>query len=95
VYATQTESCLPIHLEKALGNPNECDCDVLVLSYKQSCQAFSLRHVKYINGYSLTWPAGRNLLWQVVNPSRHAYPQVSFQRKEILILNNCVYVSAN
>ena len=73
VYAIQTESCLPIHLEKALGNPTECDCDVLVLSYKKSCQAISLRHVKYINAHSLTWPAGRNLLWKVAKSWRTQY----------------------
>ena len=73
---------LPIHLEKALANPNECDCDVLVLSYKQNCQAFSLRHVKYINGYPLTWPAGQNLLWQVVNPSRHHTHRYCFKEKK-------------
>jgi len=74
VYATQTESCLPIHLEKALGGPDECDCDVLVLSYKQSCQAFSLRHVKYINVSSLTWPAEQNLLWLTpVTTHTHRY----------------------
>ena len=70
VYAIQTESCLPIHLKKALGNPDECNCDVLVLSYKQSCTAVSLRHIKYINGSSLSWPEGRNLMWQVAK-SRH------------------------
>ena len=70
VYTIQTESCLPIHFKKALGNPDECNCDVLVLSYKQSCTAVSLHHVFYINGSSLSWPEGRNLLWQVAK-SRH------------------------
>ena len=70
LYAIQTERCLPIHLKKALGNPNECNCDVLVLSYKHRCKAVFPRHVKYINGYSLSWPEGRNLLWQVAK-SRH------------------------
>ena len=65
VYSIQTESCLPIfHLKKALGNPDECNCDVLVLSYKQSCTAVSLHHVFYINGSSLSWP-GRNKLWHM------------------------------
>ena len=85
VYAIQTESCLPIHLEKALGNPTECDCDVLVLSYNQSCQAFFLRHVKYINGYSLTWPAGRNLLWQVAKSWRTRYLYYIFVDDDIVL----------
>ena len=47
LYAIQAENCLPIHLKKALGNPDECDCDVLVLNYKQSCTAVSQHRVLY------------------------------------------------
>ena len=85
LYAIQTESCLPIHLKKALGNPNECDCDVLVLSYKKSCQAISLRHVKYINAHSLTWSAGRNLLWQVAKSWRTQYLYYIFMDDDIIL----------
>ena len=73
VYATQTESCLPIHLQEALGNPHESNCDVLVLSYKQSCKNLFLHHVKYIKGYSLSWAEGRNLLWRVAKSYHTQY----------------------
>ena len=85
LYAIQTESCLPIHLKKALGNPNECDCDVLVLSYKKSCQAIFLRHVKYINAHSLTCSAGRNLLWQVAKGWRTKYLYYIFMDDDIFL----------
>ena len=85
LYAIQTESCLPIHLKKALGNPDECDCDVLVLSYKQSCAADLLRHVFYINGHSLSWPEGRNLLWQVAKSWNIQYLYYIFMDDDIVL----------
>ena len=85
VYAIQTESCLPIHLKKALGNPDDCNCDVLVLSYKQSCTADLLHHVKYINGYSLSWPEGRNLLWQVAKSWNIQYLYYIFVDDDIVL----------
>ena len=86
LYAIQAENCLPIHLKKALGNPDECDCDVLVLSYKQSCTAVSLHHVKYINGYTLSWAEGRNLLWQVAKSWHTKYLYYIFMEDDIVLI---------
>ena len=85
VYAIQTESCLPIHLKKALSNPDECNCNVLVLFYKQSCTAVIPRHIKYINGRSLTWPEGRNLLWQVAKSQHMQYLYYIFIDDDIVL----------
>ena len=63
LYLTQTEECLPQQLRKALGDPAVCQCDVAVLSYKESCTDSSLPHVRYIFNQSTTWTTGRNLLF--------------------------------
>lgn len=69
LYTVQTESCLPDHLSsaEALGNASACQCDVLVLSYKTECirNAPTSSHIEYLFVPSITWTAGRNLLYQV------------------------------
>ncbi len=61
LYLTQTEECLPGHLRSALGNSSACQCDVVVLSYKNVCKDSSLPHVRYLFNRSTTWTTGRNL----------------------------------
>ncbi len=63
LYLTQTEECLPGHLRSALGNSSACQCDVIVLSYKNVCNDSTLPHVKYLFNRSTTWTTGRNLLF--------------------------------
>ena len=67
LYLTQTEKCLPKYLKspKVIGNRTACQCDVLVLSYKEECKDTSLPHVKYIFQPSTTWTSGRNLLYKI------------------------------
>ena len=65
LYLTQTEKCLPKYFKshKVIGDTTACQCDVLVLSYKEECKDTSLSHVKYIFQPSTTWTTGRNLLY--------------------------------
>ena len=73
LYLVQTESCLPGHLRSVdvLGNASFCQCDILVLSYKQPCNdTLSLPHVEYIFNSSTTWTAGRNLLFEIAMQRR-------------------------
>ena len=63
LYLLQTEECLPSHLRRALGDSSACQCDVVVLSYRRSCSDTSLSHVKYLFNSTVTWAAGRNLLF--------------------------------
>ena len=65
LYLTQTEKCLPDFLNhhELLGDTTACQCDVLVLSFKEECKDTSLPHVKYIFQTSTTWTTGRNLLY--------------------------------
>ena len=67
LYLTQTENCLPEYLlsPEVIGNTTACQCDVLVLSYKEPCKDTSLPHVKYIFQPSSTWTTGRNLLYEI------------------------------
>ena len=65
LYLTQTEKCLPKYLKspEVIGDTTACQCDVLVLSYKEECKDTSMPHVKYIFQPSTTWTTGRNLLY--------------------------------
>ena len=65
LYLTQTEKCLPKFLQspEVIGDTAACQCDVLVLSYKEECKDTPLPHVKYIFHPSTTWNTGRNLLY--------------------------------
>ena len=66
-YLTMTENCLPNHLasSRAFANATACDCEVMVLSFKQPCNDASLQHIKYIFNSSTSWAAGRNLLYKL------------------------------
>ena len=70
-YLVETESCLPRHLNttETIGNDSTCQCDILVLSFKSACNISGPPHIKYIFNSSLTWAAGRNLLYEVARRS--------------------------
>ena len=58
LYLVQTESCLPKHLNSAdgIGDTNICQCDVVVLSYKQQCNEIKPpEHVEYLFNLSASW----------------------------------------
>lgn len=65
LYLVQTEKCLPSYLKspEVIGNSTACQCDVLVLNYKEECNDTSLPHVKYIFHPNTTWTTGRNFLY--------------------------------
>ena len=63
LYLVQTEECLPTHLRSALGNLSACQCDVVVLSYRNICNDTSLPHVTYDFKPNTTWTTGRNWLY--------------------------------
>ena len=77
LYLVQTESCLPDHLDsvETIGNTSACQCDVLVLSYKQICSVTPPPHIEYLFNSSTTWTAGRNLLFEVARRrgKKHLY----------------------
>ena len=89
LYLVQTESCLPGHLRSvdALGNASFCQCDILVLSYKQPCNdTLSLPHVEYIFNSSTTWTTGRNLLFEIAMQRRGTYLYYIFIDDDIVLV---------
>ena len=93
LYLLQTESCLPDSLRsfKTFGNSTACHCDVLVLSYKQSCVDTPPAHVEYISASSPTsWSEGRNLLFGVAMKRSKEYLYYIFMDDDIILqtINN-------
>ena len=89
VYLVQTESCLPKYLAspEVIGNPSNCNCDVLVLNYKKKCNDTSLPHVEYVFNSSTTWTTGRNLLYELVMRRDETYHYYVFMDDDIELIN--------
>ena len=88
LYLLQTESCLPDSLRsiKAFGNSTACHCDVLVLSYKLTCDDTPPAHVEYISASSPTsWSEGRNLLLGVAMRRSEKYLYYTFMDDDIIL----------
>ena len=85
LYLTQTERCLPEYLKslEVIGNTTACQCDVLVLSYKEECNYTSLSHVKYIFRPSMTWTTGRNLLYYTAKARDKFYHYYIFMDDDV------------
>jgi len=46
-----------------IGDSKTCNCDVIVLSYKEECQDEKPSHISYVFAKESTWTTGRNLLF--------------------------------
>ena len=90
VYLVQTESCLPKYLAspEVIGNSSNCNCDVLVLNYKERCNDTSLTHVEYIFNASTTWTTGRNLLYELAMKRDEKYHYYIFMDDDIELITN-------
>ncbi len=87
LYLVQTESCLPDHLKavEAFGNALACQCDVLVLGYKQVCRDTALHNVEYLFNSSTTWTTGRNLLHEAAMRRSQKYLYYIFMDDDIVL----------
>ena len=87
-YLTQTESCLYEYLQapQQLGNSTNCQCEVLVLSYKKVCKDTSLPHVEYIFDADSTWTTGRNLLYRTIMKREQKYLYYTFFDDDIQLI---------
>ena len=68
VYLVQTEQCIPEKLKRneSFGSPDECMCDVIVLSFKEKCLDSVPSHMEHIYSKTATsLNAGRNTLYKV------------------------------
>ncbi len=88
LYLVQTEACLPDRLGSvdALGNPLACNCDVLVLGYKEACNDTSLPHVHYLFNSSTTWSSGRNQLYESAMKRSETYLYYIFMDDDIVLV---------
>ena len=86
-YLTQTEGCLNDYLKstEVWGDPSSCQCDVLVLSYKQKCTDKSKPHIQYIFNSSTTWTTGRNLLYETIISRERDYLYYTFLDDDIVL----------
>ena len=88
LYLLQTESCLHDSLRSAgaFGSATACDCDVVVLSYKQTCNDPPPAHVEYISASSPTsWNEGRNLLYGIAMKRKEKYLYYIFMDGDIIL----------
>ena len=87
LYLVQTESCLPNRLKSSdtIGNASACQCDVLVLSYKQSCKEKPPEHVTYLFNSSASWNVGRNLLFEAARKRDKKYLYYTFMDDDIAL----------
>ena len=66
IYLTQTKQCLsPMKASSGqIGDPETCNCDVIVLSYERRCQEETTAlHISYMFDPNTTWYSGRNVLF--------------------------------
>ena len=56
-----------------IGDSKTCNCDVIVLSYKEECQDEKPSHISYVFANESTWTTGRNLLYFVAIGRLHHY----------------------
>ena len=79
IYLTETEQCLPPNLATSsqIGDPETCDCDVIVLSFRTRCREDNQpTHVSYLFDPNTGWASGRNLLFFAAldrKPGYHYY----------------------
>ena len=87
LYLVQTEGCLPsnLRLNETIGNPEICNCDVLVLSYHEECRERPSNHVKYIFDSNTTWGTGRNRLFEVAMRMKEKYWYYIFMDDDIIL----------
>ncbi|XP_032240765.2 uncharacterized protein LOC116619754 [Nematostella vectensis] len=76
IYLVQTETCISETLlsTKRLGDPKQCACEVIVLSYRSICKKHQhYQHVEYILGVNNTWARGRNHLYWAASKRNKFY----------------------
>ena len=76
-YLVQTEQCLSETLMQNdyLSNSTECQCDVIVYSYKEECLKNQHKHITYVYepNVTSTLNTGRNLLYKIAKDRNVSY----------------------
>lgn len=92
IYLTQTKQCLPLIKASPdqIGDPQTCNCDVIVLSYQQECEDlnWNASHISYLFDNTTSWATGRNLLYFAAMKRRPGYHYYIFIDDDTLLKFN-------
>ncbi|KAL9965116.1 hypothetical protein ACROYT_G028870 [Oculina patagonica] len=90
IYLTETEQCLPPNLATSsqIGDPETCNCDVIVLSYRAKCQEDNRSHVSYLFDPNTHFASGRNVLFFAAMDRRPGYRYYIFLDDDAVINHN-------
>ena len=90
VYLTETEQCLPPYLASSsqIGDPQTCNCDVIVLSFRAKCQENTQSHVSYLFDPNTLFASGRNVLFFAAMDRRPRYHYYIFLNDDTVLEYN-------
>ena len=90
VYLTETEQCLPQNLASSseIGDPETCNCDVIVLSFRDKCQENNQSHITYLFDPNTLFASGRNVLFFAAMDRRPGYRYYIFINDDTILKYN-------
>ena len=96
IYLTETEQCLPQNLASSsqIGDPETCNCDVIVLSFRAKCQDNKQSHITYLFDPNTLFASGRNVLFFAALDRRPGYHYYIFINDDTILKYN-EYTPAN
>ena len=90
IYLTETEQCLPRNLASSsqIGDPETCNCEVIVLSFRAKCQDNNQSHITYLFDPNTLFASGRNVLFFAAMDRKPAYHYYIFMDDDIILKYN-------
>ena len=90
IYLTETEQCLPRNLASSsqIGDPETCNCDVIVLSFRAKCQDNNQSHITYLFDPNTLFASGRNVLFFTALNRRPGYHYYIFMDDDTILKYN-------
>ena len=90
IYLTETEQCLPRNLSSSsqIGDPETCNCDVIVLSFRAKCQDNNQAHITYLFDPNTLFASGRNVLFFAALDRRPGYHYYIFMNDDTYLEYN-------
>ena len=90
IYLTETEQCLPRNLSSSsqIGDPETCNCDVIVLSFQAKCQDNNQAHITYLFDPNTLFASGRNVLFFAALDRRPGYHYYIFLNDDTFLEYN-------
>ena len=90
VYLTETEQCLPPNLASSsqIGDPDTCNCDVIVLSFRAKCHDNNQSHITYLFDPNTLFASGRNVLFFAALDRRPGYHYYIFVNDDTILKYN-------